>query len=188
MKNIVYILSFAFFIFTSCKEKSIVTNTETVKTTTDSLLSKDGEVAKEIKIYGEVKNPLTITVETLKSMPIFEGGEHQLVCRSGENRKKINNFKGVLLKDILDKVQINYSPKQSGSYIVKITSTNNYVVTYSLNELLFNETGSNVYIIFEENGAAITTDGGLMSVITLNDKVTGVRHVKWPKEIEIIKL
>jgi hypothetical protein len=45
-----------------------------------------------------------------------------------------------------------------------------------------------VYVTFEENGEPITKDGGLMSIITLNDKVTGVRHVKWPKEIEIIKL
>lgn len=188
MKHILIISSLFILLFTSCHDKNTSTNSVDNKTKTDSLLFKDGELTKEIKVTGEVSNPLTITVDSLKSMNIFQGGEHQLVCRSGEPKKKINNFKGVLLKDILEKAKIQSNHKESGKYIVKITSTNNYVVTYSLNEILFNETGNNVYVTFEENGEPITKDGGLMSVITLNDKVTGVRHVKWPKEIEIIKL
>ena len=122
-------------------------------------------------------------------MNVFEGGTHQLVCRSGENRKKINTFKGVLLKDVIEKAKIKISnPKESGAYVVLITSTNNYKVSFAYNELFFNETGNNVYVTFEENGAPITNDGGLMSIISLDDKITGVRHVKWPAKIEIMKL
>lgn len=182
------ISALSFFLFTSCNDNNKPVVSESTKVKTDSLLFKDGALTKEIKIYGEVENQLLLTVDSLKSMDVFEGGEHQLVCRSGEKRKKINNFKGVLLKNILDKAKIKLSHKESGRYIVKITSTNNYVVTYALNEILYNETGNNVFVTFEENGEPITKDGGLMSIITLNDNVTGVRHVKWPKEIEIIKL
>lgn len=188
MKNILYISSLLLFLFASCEEKFKSNNSDNIKEKTDSLVFKDGALTKEIKLFGEVKYPLTITVDSLKLMKVFEGGELQLVCRSGENRKKINNFKGVLLKDLLDKAQMQINHKESGKYIVKITSTNHYVVTYALNEILFNETGNNVYVIFEENGEPITKDGGLMSVLTLNDQVTGVRHVKWPELIEIIKL
>ena len=149
----------------------------------------DGPLTKEIHVTGEVDSALVITVDSLKQMNVFKGGKHQLMCRSGEKRKKINSFKGVLLKDILQKSQVKITnPKESGRYVVLITSTNDYKVSYAYNELMFNETGNNVYVTFEENGAPITQDGGLMSVVTLNDKVTGVRHVKWPAKIEVIKL
>lgn len=149
----------------------------------------DGPLTREIHITGEVDSPLIITVDSLKKMNVFEGGKHQLLCRSGENKKKLDSFKGVLLKDILQKSQVRIThPKESGRYVVLITSTNDYKVSYAYNELMFNETGNNVYVTFEENGAPITQDGGVMSVITLDDTVTGVRHVKWPAKIEVIKL
>lgn len=149
----------------------------------------DEPLTKEIHVTGEVELALVITVDSLKQMNVFEGGNHQLLCRSGENRKKINSFKGVLLKDILQKSHVKIPhPKEGGRYVVLITSTNDYKASYVYNELMFNETGNNVYVTFEENGAPITQGGGLMSVVTLNDNMTGVRHVKWPAKIEVIKL
>lgn len=186
MNRIIYF--FSLLVLLSCAEINESDNVKKLTIVTDSIAHKEGELTKEIMITGEVSNPLVITVDSLKSMNVFEGGEHQLVCRSGDNRKRINNFKGVLLKDILEKALVKLNHKESGRYIVKITSTNNYIVTYALNEILFNSTGDNIYVIFEENGLPITNDGGLMSVITLNDKITGVRHVKWPQLIEVIKL
>ena len=159
---------------------------------TGSALAADNPAAlwsPQIRITGAVAVPQLVTVDSLKKMQVFTGGEHQLVCRSGENKKHLGSFKGVLLKDLLEQAQVRIdNPKDSGRYVVLITSTNNYPVSYTYNELMYNATGNNVYVIFEEDGAPITEDGGAMSVITLNDTVSGVRHVKWPARIEVLKL
>ncbi|MBP9712658.1 MAG: molybdopterin-dependent oxidoreductase [Sterolibacterium sp.] len=157
--------------------------------TANAANADDDLLTREIRVSGEVDNPLLVSVDMLWKMQVFSGGEHQLVCRSGENKKRVSTFKGVLLKDILEKAKVRIAGhKESGRYVVLITSTNNYPVSYAYNELMFNDTGNHVYVTFEEDGAPITQDGGLMSVVTMDDTVTGVRHVKWPSRIEVIRL
>ncbi len=131
MKSKIYLSLLSFSLFFSCGESKKQDVIEKKQESSAAMCSKDGELTKEITLTGEVKHPLTITVDSLKKMNVFEGGELQLVCQSGENKKKINNFKGVLLKDILQKAVVNIeNHKENGRYVVLITSTNNYAVSY----------------------------------------------------------
>jgi len=66
----------------------------------------------------------------------------------GEQRSTAKNMKGVLLKDLLDKLEFDAeSPKVLSEFYLTIIATDNYKVVFSWNELSNTETGNHVYVI-----------------------------------------
>ncbi len=142
----------------------------------------------QIKLTGLVSRPLTVTIDSLRQLPQKAGGPINIVGSTGQVRRVIKSFKGVLLRDLLDRAGVALSnPKEKGKYYVVARATDGYTAVFAYNELINNPTGQQTFVLFEENGKPITDDGAFV-LITSDDTVTGARHVKWLNQIEVRKV
>ncbi|NTW11346.1 MAG: molybdopterin-dependent oxidoreductase [Chlorobiaceae bacterium] len=153
-----------------------------------AMAKSNNSVSGSVTVTGLVEKPFTITPTSVKAMHTIERENSAIVCGSGETRKTLKTYKGVLLRDILDSAKVTMpNPHQRGEFAVLVRSTDNYNVLFSYNELYNGSAGDNTFLIFEENGKPIDKDG-LFVVFCSNDKLTGLRHVKWVNNIDIIKV
>lgn len=144
-------------------------------------------ISKQITVSGDVENPLTLTVDSLKNMNVVTIENFTVVCESGANMKENRSCKGVLLKDILGKAKIIQLNHKDRNFYIVARATDNYKASFSWAEIFNNPTGDNVYVIFEENDQAIKAQGEMI-LICKNDIKTGPRHVYWLNSIEVNRI
>ncbi len=142
----------------------------------------------QINLTGLVKHPLSLTIDSLRQLPLKTGGPINIVGSTGQIRRVITSFRGVLLRDLLDRAGVDMViPKEKGKYFVIARATDGYTAVFAYSELVNNPTGQQTFILFEENGKLIADDGAFV-LLTANDTVTGARHVKWLAQIEVRKV
>lgn len=141
-------------------------------------------ISKQVAVSGDVEHPLTLTVDSLKAMNVVTIENFVVVCQSGARMKEDKTCKGVLLKDILEKAKIKQQGHKDRNFYIVARATDNYKATFSWGEIFNNPTGENVYVLFEENGKPIQSQGDMI-LISKNDIKTGPRHVYWLKSIEV---
>ena len=152
------------------------------------ITAKAQSINETLSISGLVENPLTLKISDLQQMKVTEGSDFKVISTSGETRKTFKTYKGILLKDLLDKAKINLqNPKEKGKLYFIAIATDGYTAIFSYHEIFNNPTGDKVLVLFEENGKAIDEDGAFV-LISATDKITGARHVKWLKTIEVRKI
>ncbi len=149
----------------------------------------NAQESKQFVIEGKVKVPLTITLDNLSayksvnldSMIVF----NHLIQRKG----CIKNIKGVLLKHILDKVEIEaVSTKTLSEYYLVFTATDHYKVVYSWNEIFNSPTGNQLMVLTSYDTDPIKAEKGNIAVITPGDFATGRRFVKGLSKISILQV
>lgn len=152
------------------------------------VIAKAQSTSQTLSISGLVENPLTLKISNLQQMKITEGSDFKVMSTSGETRKTFKTYKGILLKDLLDKAKINLqNPKEKGKLYFVATATDGYTAIFSYHEIFNNSTGDQVLVLFEENGMPIDKDGAFV-LISATDKITGARYVKWLKTIEVKRI
>jgi hypothetical protein len=129
-------------------------------------------------IEGEVKKSLTVSIADLDAFKPKSLPEVIITNHLGEKKATLTGMKGVLLKDILNKVELDAeSPKVLSEFYFVFTATDNYRIVFSWNEIFNSETGNNIYIIMEEEGKRIQDLNERISIVTLTDFTTGRRHM-----------
>jgi len=94
--------------------------------------------------------------------------------------------KAVLLKDILDKVEIDSeTPKVLSEYYFVCIASDNYKVVFSWNEIFNNATGKSVYIITSVDGKPASTSDSRIALVSPKDQMTGRRYVKGLQKIVV---
>lgn len=150
---------------------------ETVKTTT------------AFQITGEVKNSITVQFTDLQQYPIQKIGNVKITSHNGEPRGEFKKLKGVLLKDILQKADIqSESPKVLSEYYIVCKAADGYKNVYSWNKLFNNEVGNQVFIVTEENGQSLAKSDKNIMLISPKDFRTGRRNLKGLSNIEIKRI
>ena len=139
-------------------------------------------------VKGLLDAPLALTTGNLAGITIQTKAAHNVTCESGEVKKSIPGFKGILLKDILKKAGVQMdSKKEQGKYFVVVTATDGYQVIFAYDELMYGPAATGAFLLWEESGKAITEDGPFI-VLCTSDTASGPRHVKWVRDIEVRKI
>ena len=139
----------------------------------------EGNISKTVKIdWAILKTYKTISLD---SMTVFNHGMQKLVS--------LKKIKGVLLKDILNKVVFaSKSPKTLSEFYIVCVGKDGYKVVFSWNELFNDESGNHTMIVTEKDGSPTVGSKDAIELITPTDKVTARRYVKALSKIIIQKV
>ena len=160
-----------------------------ILTVKDEVVDESKYVTESLTISGNVEHPLRLTVADLKKHPQIEVGESRLTCQSGADHGKLENYKGVRLRDLIEEAKV-LAPSHNDvkKTIVIATASDDYKVVFSWNELFNSVLGEGVIVFFEKDGLPLGDDEGRIALISNQDIRTGPRHVKWLKTVEIRKI
>jgi hypothetical protein len=146
-------------------------------------------VTENVAVTGVVENKLTLSVADLRKFPPQQVGEVKIMCQSGANLGNLENLKGVLLKDILDKAGIvSKSHNDVKKMAIIATASDGYKVVFSWNEIFNSPIGEGVLVFFEKDGKPLGDDEGRIAMVSAKDIRTGPRHVKWLQGIDVQKI
>ncbi len=146
-------------------------------------------VTDQVTVTGAVEHALTLSVGDLKKLSVLKVGEIPVVCQSGANLGKLENLKGVLLRDILEKAAV-VAPNHNDvkKMVVIASAADDYKVVFSWTEIFNSPIGEGVVVFFEKDGQPLADDEGHIAMVSGKDIRTGPRHVKWLKNIEVRKI
>jgi DMSO/TMAO reductase YedYZ molybdopterin-dependent catalytic subunit len=147
----------------------------------------DARASKTLAVAGLVKAPMILDVEALRAMPVTAIDE--IVMCSPRRMKYVGkDYRGVLLRDILDAAEVDVEALHSrNSTYVVASATDGYQVMFSLQELRNAPIGDAVLVYYEKNGAPLGTDQGLIALVSAGDYQRCHRHVRWLNRIEVYR-
>lgn len=146
-------------------------------------------VTERLQVGGAVEHPLDLGLAELRAFPAQKISEVPLICQSGANVGKLENFRGVRLRDVLEKEAIKAPAHNDVKKMVVIaTASDGYAVVFSWSELFNTAVGDGVLVLFEKDGQPIPDDRGRIALVSTQDLRTGPRSVKWLKSLEVRKI
>lgn len=147
------------------------------------------QMSHGLAVTGVVVHPLALTVADLRALPAASGGKLDVARRNGDQAETIASYRGVRLRDILDRAVLDAPGHNDVKKLAIIaTATDGYAAVFSWGELYNSPAGEGVVVCFEKNGKALDDSDGEIALISARDIRTGPRHVKWLKAIEVRKL
>ena len=143
-------------------------------------------VTENFTIEGKVKKGITVTLADLSSYKSYTIDSIVITNHLHQRKSSLKKVKAVLLKDILDKVEIDAkNPKVLSEYYLVCIASDNYKVVFSWNELFNSLTGNSVYIITGQDGKPASALDNRIALISPKDDATGRRYVKGLSKIII---
>jgi hypothetical protein len=137
-------------------------------------------------IGGEIKNPQVITLSALGAFHTASLNDVASLNHMGQVRGTMKNAKGVLLRDILQKIELNIaSPKLLYGFYVECVATDGYKTVFSWNEILNTANGENVYVITERDGKKIAELDDRITILQLYAPGRGHVYIKGLREMII---
>lgn len=146
-------------------------------------------VTERLQVHGAVMRDLDLGLAELRAFPPQQLAELPLICQSGAHVGQLENFRGVRLRDVLEKAQSEAPAHNDVKKMVVIaTASDGYAVVFSWSELFNSEIGEGVMVLFEKDGLPIPDDRGRIALVSSKDLRAGPRSVKWLQSIEVRKV
>jgi len=141
---------------------------------------------ENFSIEGKVRKSLSLSLADLSSYKSYSIDSIVITNHLGERKSSLKKVKAVLLKDILDKVEIDAeTPKVLSEYYLVCIASDNYKVVFSWNEIFNSDTGKSVYIITAQDGKPATGLDNRIALVSPKDQMTGRRYVKGLQKIVV---
>lgn len=136
-------------------------------------------------VSGEVKTEKTITISDFTQWKEHSIGDVTITNHLGEVKGVARAMKGVLLKDVLQSVELKAeSPKVFSEWFIVCKATDGYKVVYSWNEIFNTKIGESIYLVTEKEGKRGSNMSESILMISSEDYKTGRRFVKSLASIE----
>lgn len=150
---------------------------------------ESAKTTTSFQIAGKVQSTLTVQFTDLQQYPIQKIGNVKITSHTGEPRGEFKKLKGVLLKTVLEKANIqSENPKVLSEYYIICEAADGYKNVYSWNELFNSEVGNQVFIVTEADGKSFATSDKSIMLIAPQDFRTGRRNLKGLSKIEIKRI
>lgn len=135
-------------------------------------------------ITGKVKSEKKITLSDLTQYVSKKIGDITITNHLGAIKGTAKDLKGVLLKDILGKIEFQAdNPKVLSEFFITCVASDGYKIVFSWNELFNTETGNNAYIITEKEEIKAVDMEDRVLLISATDFKTGRRYLKGLEKI-----
>lgn len=140
-------------------------------------------------LRGEIKNPQTITMAALTEFKAKDLNDVTNYNEKGEARATYRTVKGVLLKEVLQKVQLNTTnSKQLYAFYVECTATDGYKTVFTWNELMNTLNGENIFIVTSRDGKDIANLDDRIAILQLTEPGKGHLNIKGVQQITILSV
>jgi DMSO/TMAO reductase YedYZ molybdopterin-dependent catalytic subunit len=147
------------------------------------------QIGPAIVISGIAAQPLTLSLEAVKSLPNHTINETRIVGEGASREERVQRYTGVLLRDVLERAKLGEMERHDlRRTAFLITATDGYKVVFSWGELFNSPVGDGVLVAYERDGAALPAREGVLALVSLKDLSFGPRHVRLLKSIEVIRL
>ncbi|HEY0741335.1 MAG TPA: hypothetical protein VGD40_07735 [Chryseosolibacter sp.] len=144
------------------------------------------KATRSFTIKGKVKNEISISEDQLTKHTVQTIGTVNITNHKGELKGKAKDMSGVLLRDILQKVELDEdNPKYFSEYYFVCTGTDNYKVVFSWNELFNTSVAQRVFIVTQKDRKNMLDDEEGILMISADDFRTGRRYVKNLETIQV---
>ncbi len=151
--------------------------------------SAHAQESKQFTIEGKVKQPMTVDLNTLKAYKTVSLDSITIFNHLMVRKSSIKKVKGILLKDLLAKVEITAeSPKVLSEYYLVCTATDGYKVVLSWNEVFNSKTKNNFLILTSFQPDPAKAEKGDIALIAPGDEASGRRFVKGLSKITILRV
>src|SRR5580765_2263198 len=141
---------------------------------------------ESFSIEGKIKKSLAVSLADLSSYKSYPIDSIVITNHLGERRSTLKNVKGVLLKDILGKVEIDAeAPKVLSEYYFVCIASDNYKAVFSWNEIFNSATGNSVFILTGHDGKPASALDNRIALVSPKDQMTGRRYIKGLQKIVI---
>lgn len=148
-----------------------------------------GTPSHSLTISGAVKSPGELDLAAIKKLAPRDTGPMNVVCASGQIKGKVDNYRGVLLTDVLDSVVIDLKAhKDDRRMVIVARATDGYTVTFSWSELYNTDVGKHVLVAWEKDGKPLPVGEGQLLLISGKDLKTGPRHVRWLSSLQVVRM
>jgi len=140
-----------------------------------------------ISIHGAVKNPSIISLNELKKMPSFHMNDvallkekkhhddpEELLCKA--------SYRGVLLRDILERAGMEYRRKWEPGVYVRVRGSENRDAVFSFGEIFYSSIGRSILLAYEKDGKPIPFAEGCGELIVATDirdgrRICGIKEI-----------
>lgn len=142
-------------------------------------LTLNAQAAKSISVTGDISMPITISFYDLKNYQKHSVDSLAIYNHKMDYKSTLKKLNGVLLKDILSKVEFKTdSPKLLSEFYVVCIADDGYKAVFSWNEIFNSGNGDLALIVTELNGSDASKLKENIMLVTPTDKATGRRYVK----------
>ena len=151
-----------------------------------SVAQENIPVTSSITIEGQIKKSVVLELSEIKKFNTINLDSVRITNHLMEYRKTIKSIKGVLLKDILSKIEFDVSnPKLMSEFYIICVATDNYKVVFSWNEIFNSDLGKQAMIIVAADGMAAENRDDRIALLSPSDHATSRRYVKGLQKIII---
>jgi len=135
---------------------------------------------------GEIKNPQSVSVREISSFNAVSLNDVVSLNHMGEAKGTMKNVKGVLLRDILKKIELTIvSPKLLYGIYIECIATDGYKTVFSWSEIMNAPSGENVFVITERDGKKLPELDDRITILQLYGPGRGHVYIKGLREIII---
>ena len=139
------------------------------------------------RIRGRVETPLLFSIEKLQAMESVEADDLLLTCGSGEPKGRINHCRGVLLADIIHRVNVLITDHNDTKKMFIIASSDDgYKAVFSWQEVFNTSVGDGIMVLLEKDGKPLYNGNGPVDLFSAKDYLTGPRYVRELADVEIV--
>ncbi len=142
--------------------------------------------SKELLVSGEVQESLNLGVADLRKLDVKTLVLDPKACMTGQSKRAEESYRGILLKDLLNKAGILAKAHNDVKKMVVVArATDGYTVVFSWGELFLSKVGEGVLVAFEKDGKPLVVEEGKMALISINDSQNS-RYIRWLASIEAV--